>query len=429
MVFMLSLVPILVIIGAYISAYVVSVYALAMYIDPEGLESLFPNLSRRRRRLFARMTEDPRVFVQISAVYKSFALVMITAAVFFLVDQGAEALTAQHRLGFIGALLAVWLTFVIVVEYLPRLSSRTVFGPRTLGAFWLVALIYVFFSPLVNLYRRSLARSSVFHKVSEEDKEEIVERAIETLADHAGIGENLVEEEEKEMIGQIFRLDQTTVREIMVPRIDMVAIEKANSFAAIRELVKRDGHSRYPVYDGSIDKVIGLLYVKDIFNNMPQPGEVFAIEQYLRPPFLIPESKVIGELLKEFKSNRRHIAIVIDEYGGVAGLITLEDILEEIVGDIQDEHDTEEAELVTEGPKEYRVEGAMLLDKLLNEIGLEYDHAEFDTVGGLIYDLFGSVPKGGAKVRWHDLEFEVLRLRGQRIVSLRVRVLPSGKPA
>ena len=224
------------------------------------------------------------------------------------------------------------------------------------------------------------------------------------------------------MIGQIFLLDQTTVREIMVPRIDMVAIERSSSFTTIRELVKRDGHSRYPVYDGTIDKIIGLLYVKDMFNKMPQPGEVFTIEQYLRPTYLVPESKVIGELLKEFKSKKRHLAIVIDEYGGVAGLITLEDILEEIVGDIQDEHDIEEAELVTIGPREYRVSGSMLLEKLLSEIGLEYEHSEFDTVGGLIYDLFGSVPKGGARVRWNDLEFEVLRLHGQRIESVRVTV-------
>jgi CBS domain containing-hemolysin-like protein len=419
---MMSLLSMAVIAGAYLSAYVVSLYSLAMYIDPDEVAHLFPSLSRRRRVLFERMTEDPRVFVQIAAVYKSFALVMITAATFFLVDLNAEAFQVQHRVGFLGALLAAWLVFVVVVEYLPRRSSRTVIGPRMLGAFWLVVLIYVFFSPLVNLYRRSLARSSVTRKVSEEDKEEIVERAIESLADHAGIGESLVEEDEKEMIGQIFLLDQTTVREIMVPRIDVVAIEKNSSFTAIREMVKRDGHSRYPVYDGTIDKVIGLLYVKDMFNNMPQPGEVFAIDQYLRPPYLVPESKVIGELLKEFKSKKRHIAIVIDEYGGVAGLVTLEDILEEIVGDIQDEHDTEEAEFVATGPREYRVDGGMLLDKLLEEIGLEYDHAEYDTVGGLIYDLVGSVPKEGAKVKWQEIEFEILRLRGQRILSVRVLV-------
>lgn len=425
---MMSLLSIAVITGAYVSAYVVSLYSLAMYIDPDEVEQLFPSLSRRRRELFERMTEDPRVFVQIAAVYKSFALVMITAATFFLVDLNADAFQVQHRVGFLAALLAVWLVFVLVVEYLPRRASRTVVGPRMLGAFWLVVLIYVFFSPLVNLYRRSLARSSATQKVSEEDKEEIVERAIESLADNAGIGETLVEEDEKEMIGQIFLLDQTTVREIMVPRIDMMAIERNSSFTAIRDMVKRDGHSRFPVYDGTIDKIVGLLYVKDMFNNMPQPGEVFAIDQYLRPPYLVPESKVIGELLKEFKSNKRHIAIVIDEYGGVAGLVTLEDILEEIVGDIQDEHDVEEAEFTATGLREYRVDGGMLLGKLLEEIGLEYDHAEYDTVGGLIYDLVGSVPKEGAKVNWQELEFEILRLRGQRILTVRVRVVAPPRP-
>ncbi len=421
---MLSIVSILIVVAAYVSAYIVSIYALAMYIDPDDLKSLFPKLTRRRRELFERITDDPRVFVQIAAVYKSFALVLIAGSLYFLLAgvENGDVLQAHVRL--VVALIVAWLLFVIVVEYLPRLSSRTVFGPRTLGAFWLVVLIYVLFSPLVNLYRRSLARSNVAHRVSEEDKEEIVERAIETLADHAGIGEAIVEDDEKEMIGQIFRLDQTTVREIMVPRIDMVAIEKSTNFSAIRELARRDGHSRYPVFDGTIDKILGLLYIKDIFNDMPQPGEVFEIAKYLRQPFLVPESKVIGELLTEFKSNKKHIAIVIDEYGGVAGLITLEDILEEIVGDIQDEHDIEEDAVVALGGAEYRVEGGVLLDKFLGEIGLEYEHDEFETVGGLMYDLFGSVPKAGQRVRWHNLDMEVLRLRGQRIVSVKVRVLP-----
>lgn len=406
----------------YISAYIVSLYSLAMYIDPDEVENLFPNLSRRRRELFLKLIDDPRLFMQIAAVYKSFALVMISAATFYLVSEGVAVFEVQHRLLYISGLLIAWLVYVVVVEYLPRRSSRTAIGPKMLGSLWLIVLIYIVFSPLVLLYRKSLARTSVASRVSEEDKEEIVERAIETLADHAGIGESLVEEEEKEMIGQIFRLDQTTVREIMIPRIDMVAIEKGTGFAAIRELVRRDGHSRYPVYDGTIDKIVGLLYVKDIFNRMPEPGEVFVIGDYLRTPHFVPESKVIGDLLTEFKATKRHIAIVIDEYGGVAGLITLEDILEEIVGDIQDEHDTEAADMVTTGPKEYVVDGGMLLDKLLEETGLEYDHADYDTVGGLIYDLVGSVPKEGTRVRWHELEFEILRLRGQRILSVRVRL-------
>jgi CBS domain containing-hemolysin-like protein len=419
---MLIFLSILVIACGYISAYVVSLYSLAMYIDPEEVENLFPNLSRRRRKLFLKLIDDPRLFVQIAAVYKSFALVLISAATFFLVEKGVAVIEIQHRIFYVASLLMAWLLYVVVVEYLPRRSSRTAIGPNMLGSLWLIVVIYILFSPLVHLYRRSLARTALTRLVTEDDKEEIVERAIETLADHAGIGETLVEEEEKEMIGQIFRLDQTTVREIMVPRIDIVAIEKGTGFAAIRELVRRDGHSRYPVYEGMIDKIIGLLYVKDIFNNMPQPGEEFVVDRYLRAPHFVPESKVIGDLLKEFKATKCHIAIVVDEYGGVAGLITLEDILEEIVGDIQDEHDIEAADMVTTGPREYVVDGGMILDKLLEEAGLEYDHADYDTVGGLIYDLVGSVPKEGTRVRWHELEFEIMRLSGQRILSIRVRL-------
>ena len=113
----------------------------------------------------------------------------------------------------------------------------------------------------------------------------------------------------------------------------------------VRQLVLKDGHSRYPVYDNTIDKIVGLVYVNDLLSNMPEPGEKFVIENYLRDPYFVPENKIIGELLQEFKSKRLHIAIVADEYGGVAGLVTLEDIIEEIFGEIQDEHDAEESEV------------------------------------------------------------------------------------
>ena len=310
--------------------------------------------------------------------------------------------------------------YLLVVEVLPKRSSRTAINPGMLKYLWVIRTVYLLFYPVVAAYRRVVKRSMPDEQVTEEQKEEIVERALEAVADHAGISETLVDEEEKEMISQIFLLDQTVVREIMIPRIDIIGIERNQSFSSIRELVRRDGHSRYPVFEESIDKIIGLLYVKDLFSNPPEPGEKFIIDDYLRKPYFVPETKVIGELLREFKNKRQHIALVADEYGGLAGLVTLEDIIEEIFGEIQDEHDAEVAEFTDLGNGEYVVSAGLMVEKLQDYLDTDYEQVDYDTVGGLIYDLVGSVPVQGQRIRWYDLEFEVGRVEGQRIHRVKV---------
>ncbi|MBD3258254.1 CBS domain-containing protein [candidate division GN15 bacterium] len=410
------------------AAYVVSLYSLSIYIDPDDVSDLLPRKSVRRRSLLLRLAGDPRALVQIAAVFKSFALVVITLATVYIVRE----LVAESRLDpaylYPIVLITMWILFITMVEYLPRRSSRRGLNKRMMRHLWLVGGIYLVFFPVVRLYRRALLRVKPEQRVTEEEKEEIIERAIETLAEQAGIGERLVEKDEKKMIGQIFLLDQTQVREIMIPRIDIKAIEKTTSFAEIQALVRSDGHSRYPVYEESIDKVIGLLYVKDLFSNMPGQGEEFVITNYLRTPYFVPEGKIIGELMREFLASKLHIAMVVDEYGGVAGLVTLEDILEEIVGEIQDEHDSEVAEIRRAGDGEYIVDAALRVEKLQDFLETEYEQGEYDSVGGLIYDLVGSVPDEGERIKWHQLEFEILSVDGQRIMTVKVRDRRSAAP-
>ncbi len=405
----------------FATAYVASLYSLAVYVDPGDVQKLYPNLPERRRRSVERLAGDPLAFVQIANVYKSFVLILMTLAVYALMSSLAAATglhaTALRVLG----VLVTWLAYIYFVEYMPRRSARTVNRAKLLRHLWLITIIYAVFFPVVRSYRRGLQRVRPAQRVTEEDKEDIVERAIETLAEQAGIGETIIEDEKKEMIGRIFQLDQTVAREIMIPRINMVGIEKTMSFKDIREMVVKDGHSRYPVFDETIDRVIGLIYVKDLFNNYPEPGEKFVLTDHLREAYYIPETKVIGELLREFKVKRMHIAVVVDEYGGVSGLVTLEDIIEEIFGEIRDEHDFEQEEIVPLRDGGYLVNAAVLVEELQDTLDTDYELTDFDTVGGLIYDLVGSVPKEGQHVKWHDLEFEVDRVEGQRIISVRVR--------
>ena len=410
----------LLIIGFYISAYIVSLYSLAVYIDPDDVVTLFPNISRRQREALKKLADDPRAFMQIATIYKSFALIVITAMTYIIINATVNRYGLSGLYLYPVGLAIVWFLQIFCVEYLARRSVRKAFKARMPKSIWLITIIYFLFFPVVSTYRKALMRINKEEQVSEQDKEDIIERAIETLADQAGIGESLIEEDEKEMIGQIFQLDETVVREIMVPRMDIVGIDKTISFMEIQMLVLKHGYSRYPVFEESIDKIIGIVYVKDLFNKMPERGEGFVIENFTRKPYFVPESKVIGVLLREFQIKKLHFAVVIDEYGGVAGVVTLEDILEEIFGEIQDEHDSEEAEFQRLEPNLYLVDAGLLVEDLQEYLNTEYPQEDYDTVGGLIYDLVGSVPNEGHRIGWHQLVFEVDKVEGQRILKVKV---------
>ena len=406
---------------AYVAGFLVSLYSLAVYVDPDEVPSLFPSISESKRSFLKTMAENPRASLQVATVFKSFQLVLVSVLAGALLLELSMAFDLRPIVLFSVGLTLVWLVHILIVEFLPRRYSRTAINSSILRHLWLIRLVHNIFLPIVGGYQWILRRAPDDSPVSEEEKEDIIERAIETLADQAGIDERLVEDDEKQMIGQIFQLDQTVVREIMVPRIKITGVEKSMAFREIQALVAEDGHSRYPVYEESIDRVIGIIYVKDLFNKMPAPGEKFQIQNYLRQPYIVPESKVIGDLLREFKTSHQHIALVVDEYGGLAGLVTLEDIIEEIVGDIQDEHDVEESDVQAEADGCYLVDASVQVYDLLTELDLEYDHDDYDTVGGLIYGLYGSVPPKGARVKWHALQFEVTKIEGQRILQVRVR--------
>lgn len=416
---MVALLIIGLLIVLYVSGYFVAVYALAIFVDPEDVARQASDNSYTHRFL-QKLTEDPRAVRQLAILYKSFVLILVTV----LSVQLAAHLLPVQQLSFWGALLfdlvLIWPLYILLLEYLPRRHSRAFAHGTAPQSIWIVVIIHTIFNPLVRILRDSFNRSRAEIELAEGEREELVERAIETLADDAGIGEHFIAAEEKQMISQIFLLDETMAREIMVPRLDVAAIDKTMSLREVQELVLKEGYSRYPVYDGTVDKVIGMLYAKDLLGKLPGVGEQFKIENYLRAPYFIPETKIIRDLLRDFKTRRQHIAVVVDEFGGVAGLVTLEDILEEIVGDIQDEHDVEEAEFIKMPDGTYRVDAAMHLQELQDLLDVEYDKGDYDTVGGLIYDLVGSVPYQGQQVSWNDLKFIVERVEGQRILSVSV---------
>jgi magnesium and cobalt transporter len=232
-------------------------------------------------------------------------------------------------------------------------------------------------------------------------------------------GQDHLEAEEREMIHGVVEMGETAVKEIMVPRVEIVGIEIGSPQSEIIEVIKKTGHSRFPIFEDSLDEIKGILYSKDFLLHV-LAGGAFDPLKIARKAYFIPENKKVDELLRELKKKRLHIAIVADEYGGTAGLVTMEDILEEIVGEIEDEYDGEQPSISKQGAGVYFVTGSVTIADLNDETGLSLPEEEFETVGGLIYDLVGSLPEKGRSIDYHNVTFVVEQVEGQRIVKVKL---------
>lgn len=225
--------------------------------------------------------------------------------------------------------------------------------------------------------------------------------------------------DEREMIAGVRELGRTTVKEVMVPRIDTVFLSLGAGREEVLERVAASGHSRFPVYEGSIDSVVGVLYAKDLLRTLVKGGD-FSVADLLRRPYFVPESKRIDSLLKEFRRRRVHIAIVVDEYGGVSGIVCMEDIIEEIVGEIQDEFDQEREDVVRLGEGAWLCDARADLDDINRETGLALPEDDFDTLGGYVFALFGKIPARYERANVGDLDFIVQDMDGHRITSVKI---------
>jgi putative hemolysin len=251
----------------------------------------------------------------------------------------------------------------------------------------------------------------------------VIEEEIKTLVD-AGEEGGFIEEEEKEMIYSIFEFGDTLVREVMVPRIDMVTIEVTTNIQDALDVVIQAGHSRVPVFEETADNIVGILYAKDLLKYWGKDAASLKLRDVLRDVYYVPETKKVDELLQELQQRKVHIAIVVDEYGGTAGLVTIEDILEEIVGEIQDEYDIEEAFMEVVSDDEIIFNGRMDLDDVNHIMGLELPTDSSDTLGGLVYTSLGRVPVVGDRVRIQDVEITVLSVIRRQIKKVKVVRLP-----
>jgi Hemolysins and related proteins containing CBS domains len=316
-----------------------------------------------------------------------------------------------------GVSAVAWLVIVILWKFV------LAFVPEDMGEMILKALIpfshffYVLFWPILFPLRRVFDRLDREEEEAHED-EEVTDEEVQAYID-VGEEEGILEASEGKMIQSVVDFSDRVARELMTPRIDVLAFDATHPLDELARRFSESKYSRIPIYEGSVDKITGIVHVKDVFEAILK-GETKPVGELARPPYFVSETKKVSELLREFQSEHIQVAVVVDEYGGTAGIITIEDVVEEIVGEIADEHEEEEATIVDMGDGEYMVSGLLRVEALeeLLDAGLEGD--DYETIAGLIFTSTGRVPKAGAVVKKNGYQFIVDRADRRRIYRVRV---------
>jgi putative hemolysin len=394
---------------------------------------------RRGARRVQRLIEDPGHFlavVQLAVTFISFlasgyaAVSLVESLSAFLEQSGVDR---GYAAGISLILVTILLSLFTIVfgELVPKTLALAHPERFALSLSPLVAVVGRVFGPVVRALTavtRTITRSLGVDvgreaHITAEELKLIIERGGE---------QGVLEAEEEQMINAVIELGSVRVHEVMVPRIAITGLPATASFEEATDVIIAAGHSRIPVYEESIDHVVGILYAKDLLPFLksdvdPRP----ALKTLVRAPVLVPESLPVDDVLHQLQRKRVHMAIVLDEYGGTAGLVTIEDLLEEIVGEIQDEYDTEEPMVVRISDDEARIDGRAAVDELSDLFGIELsleDEAEYDTVGGLVFHRIGGVPTPGDRVDVSGLTITVETTDGRRVGRVLVVRNPTQEP-
>ena len=361
----------------------------------------------------------PQRFSATIIVAKSILIVCIVVLLLALFDFNS----LRDRI--IGALLAI-LLIVVVTELLPKNYVQGSSENSTISALRFVHAVYWVLYPLVKPLSLLgyLGVQTLGGKIRTEQDGSVSPEDLEAL-ENVGNSQDILEEEEREMISRILDLPDKVVREIMVPRTDVTCLDVSSPKEIVLQTVMESRHSRIPVYEEQIDRIIGLLHVKDLLDGWAedQPLDLRSIATD-RPPLFTPESKKISDLFRELRANMQHMAIVVDEYGGTAGIVTLEDIIEEIVGEIQDEYDfDEQEELIPLAENTYSVDARMSLIDFNEQLETQIESENADTIGGFIFDHLGRVPDQDNQFSYQGLTFTIVEADERRIHRIRIQRL------
>jgi putative hemolysin len=407
-----------------VSSYLSAATAALVKARRQTLEDLAEEGNRRARHALALAEDSSRLLNTIRAA-DAIMHFLIAGLVGIIVVPRLAALFPQPTLalviGYPLVMLLAALVTLIVGDMLPDSLIRKDATRWAVALVGPLRLIYPFFAAAGRIPEWISERLSVSLNGNNGPELPLVtDEEIMTLVD-AGEEEGTIQQDEKEMIYSVLHLDETLAREVMVPRVDVVAIETGMPLAEARDIASDSGHSRLPVYEGSLDHVVGLLYAKDLLEVWRNGPEDAPLESILRPALFVPETKRVSDLLRELRLARVHMAIVVDEYGGTSGLVTIEDIIEEIVGEIIDEYDTEEEEPYQKIGKDlYIFDGRIDLDDFNRLLDIELSDELGDTLAGYIYGHLGRLPAQGETLIAPPYRLEVLSIDDRRIRKVRV---------
>ncbi len=318
------------------------------------------------------------------------------------------------------AVIIVTIAYLVSAQALPvaLARSRPNLSARISGG--LAGPLGVVLGPLVALIH--VVAEAIDRLIPTAADEPVIEGAEDEIRNYIASDEDsVIQPVERKMIDGVLQLEDIRVRELMVPRVDITAIDRTTTGREIVDLIVSAGHSRIPVYEESIDHVIGVLYAKDLLPFVIGNTDALPLVSLLRPAYVVPETKRVNELLADLRTQRVHLAIVADEYGGTAGIVTIEDILEEIVGEIQDEYDTEMPLFEASGPDEFIVDGRLAVEDAEEALGVTFEEDDFDSLGGFVQKHLGRLPRAGDEFSAEGVEVEVLEVERNRVRKMRVR--------
>ena len=382
--------------------------SFALHIGPVTLRrwSGDPEMESARRWF----QYDPRNLQLLSGAMLQITLVVAMASTVMALDDHPIGEACFYAVAIWVLLAALW---KFVLAFIPADLGETIL--RALLPF--SHFFYLLFWPILFPLRRLFARLE--RDVNEaNDEEEVTDEEVQAFID-VGEEEGILEGTEGKMVQSVVEFGDRLVHEIMTPRIDMVAFDARNGVEELARMFSESKYSRIPTYTEGIDRITGIVHVKDLFDVVLRHEEK-SVSELARPPYFVAETKKVSELLRELQSEHLQVAVVVDEYGGTAGIITLEDIVEEIVGEIADEHEEEEVAVIDIGGGEYLVSGLLRIDDLEEMLDADLSSDDYETVAGLIFTTLGRVPKVGDTVHKNGYKFTVDRADRRRIYRVRV---------
>lgn len=422
----LFLILILILINAFFSASEMAIVSLNRnrinYLAEEG---------DKKAILILRLLDEPSKFLAIIQVG-------ITLAGFFASASAATTISARfsevlqeanipysNRVSII--LITIFLAYITLVfgELFPKrvaLQSSENIAMFAIRPILFISKIMIPFVKLLSSSTNSLMRLLGINLENLEEK--VSEEEIRTMIE-VGQENGVFNETEKEMINGIFEFDDTLAKEVMTPRTDVFAIDIKDSSSLIINEILEEKYSRIPVYEEDIDNIIGILFIKDLFSQLLKvPTDKIDIRKLLRPAYFVPENKNIDVLFKELQESKYHMAILIDEYGGFSGIVTIEDLIEEVMGNIFDEYDDYEQDLKKIDANTYLVSGSLSIDELNEFLKLDLQSENSDTIGGFVVDLLGTIPKNDEKnsIEYENIVFKIEKVNEKRIEELRVHI-------